>query len=285
MKSKLSLFYNIFLKTLSRRKFNVLNLALSFVLTACGFNLLNDFADKNTNDAKLKSAKMSMNDKDYATAINYLNSLSPDYLAQRSVQALYASAFSGRCGLDFVDMSTRISGLTGSNLFLNLMQLFPGKTTTDLGYCQTSETTLKNIGDESVRTVDENLLMTFSSMVKMGVALSAYADTNADTIVDPTFDHCTTITDAHMREIASGIALTVLSLTAAGVTIGGGVTTGLSNVCALDPSLAPLCTSTDPTSYSPTLIQALRMAVGSSDYGLNASTCAATFGTPGCICP
>lgn len=258
---------------------------IGLLLTSCGRNLLQDFADKTTDAAKYKSAKISMNSKDYVTAITYLTSLSPAYLAQREVQAVYASAYSGRCGLDFVDMSTRLSTLTSSNLFLSLMQIFPGSTTTTLTYCQTAEATLKTIGDETTRSVDENLLMTFSSLVKIGVVLAAYADTDANGHVDASFNHCSTVTDAHMREIASGVALTILSLTATGVSIGGGLTTGMQAVCALDPSLAPLCTSTDPTSYTAAMIKILRMAIGSSDYGINAPSCGAVFGTPGCICP
>lgn len=77
-----------------------------------------------------------MGDGDYDTAIQLLQSLGPTYLSQRDVALVYASAFSGRCGLNLVNVIQQLENVgRHSTLFLYFMGLFPGGTDSKIGDC------------------------------------------------------------------------------------------------------------------------------------------------------
>lgn len=254
-----------------------------FVCSSCK-NVLEEVAKKDTKQAVYYEAKLALNNRDYTGAINLLQSLGPDFLAQRDVSLVYASAYSGRCGLEFVNLVDSISNIGSSNLFLFLMQSFLGGTDQKITDCLASEAIMQSIGDQTVRVADENLLLGFSSLTKVGTVLSRYADQDADGTADAAFNHCSTtdFPDSAVREVGTGIANAIMSISAVATNISADALADIQSYCALDPSLNNLCTNTDPNAYSANEVRVLRQLLGSSDMGIGACT---NFMDMACFCP
>lgn len=275
MRLKLSCVFKKYLKAIM----------ILFVSIRCS-NVLDETAKTNTPAAIYYQAKLSMNDGDYDTAINLLESLGPTYLAQRDVALVYASAYSGRCGLNLVNLITQLENVgSTSTLFLFFMGLFPEGTDAKISDCVFSETTVNTFGDYTQRTADENILMGLSSITKVGTILSRYADADNDGAADAGFDHCdlTDFPDDAVREIGTGIANAILSISAVSTSISSGTLDDITAICALNVNLNSFCTNTDKNAYSPAEVSVLRSVLASTDEGIGAPTCPGSFAT--CICP
>lgn len=258
---------------------------LTFLFFLGCSNVLKETGKTNTPQAILFSAKEKMNTKDYDGAISLLQTLDPTYLAQRDVALIYASAYSGRCGLDFFNLLGDLESIGSSPIFLFMMTTFPGGTVAKEADCVTSETALNNIGAYTARTGDENILMGLSSFTKIGTILSTYADIDVDGTTDAGFDHCsaTDLPDDAVREIGTGLANALLSISQVGASIGGGSLSSISSVCSLDPSLNAFCTNTDKNTYTALEVKVLRAIIGSNDLGI--ASCVGSFANVACLCP
>ena len=261
-------------------------LILLLLCAGCSDNILSDIAETRTPAAIYHEAKLSMNDGDYASAISLLQTLDPAFLAQRDVALVYASAYSGRCGLNFVNLLTQLESVAASpTIFVFFMGIFPEGTDAKIADCVFSEGTLNTFGDYTLRSTDENILMGLSSLTKVGTILSRYADTDLDGLADAGFDHCdvTDFPDDAVREIGTGIANAILSISAVSSTISSDTLTEITTICALAPQLNAFCTNTDKTTYSALEVSVLRSILGSTDQGIGAPTCPGSFAT--CPCP
>ncbi len=125
--------------------------------------------------------------------------------------------------------------------------------------------------------------MGLSSVTKVGTILSRYVDGDSDGVADAGFDHCDLLAfpDDAIREIGTGIANAILSISDVGASISSDALTDIMATCALDPSLNTFCTTTDKTLYTVNEVRALRAILGSTDQGIGA--CAGSFNA--CICP
>jgi hypothetical protein len=261
-------------------------LILLFLLLGCSKNILEETAKPNTPEAVYYEAKLAMNDQDYDTAIILLQSLGPTYLSRRDVALVYASAFSGRCGLNFVNLITQLDTVgTAANLFLFLMDIFPNSTDSKIGDCQFAEATLNTFGAYTARTADENILMGLSSITKVGTILNRYADTDNNGAADAGFNHCdlTDFPDDAVREIGTGIANAILSISQVSSSISSDTLTEITSLCALNVNLNSFCTTTDKSTYTALEVSFLRSLVASTSDGIGAATCPGSFIT--CICP
>lgn len=247
-------------------------LILLIFLSSCSSNLFDEIANKDTPEAIYFQAKQEINSRNYTAAITLLETLDPAYLANRDRAPVYASAYSGRCGLEFLTLMNNLQNSGASTVFSILMGAFPGATISNhVADCNQSQTILAAIGDESQRNGDENLLMAFTSLSEIGTLLSALADLDDNGTADPAFDQCDAgdISDAQVREIGSNIAIALLSLTAIGTSYIDGALADVNSLCALDPNLAVFCSTTDPSTFTPVQVQALRYAIGSNDFGID----------------
>lgn len=259
---------------------------LLFILlfTGCSDNILDETAKTDTPAAIYYEAQLKMNDGDYNSAITLLQSLGPTYLSRRDVALVYASAYSGRCGLNFVNLVNQLDNVgSTSTIFIYFMQLFPEGTDLKIADCVFAEGVVAALGDYSQRTDDENILMGLSSITKVGTILSRYADSDSDGVADAGFDHCDLVDfpDDAVREIGTGIANAILSISDVSASISSDALTDIMDTCALDPNLNTFCTTTDKSSYSATEVRVLRAILGSTDQGIGA--CPGSFAA--CICP
>lgn len=271
-----------------------------FFLFCCAFNLsctssnvLSAFAKKDTNEALLKSAKIHIDKSEWVEALAQFDDMSTDYLALRDVKVIKASAYAGKCGLNLLALAEGLSGSLSSLLFKFLMQQYPGATTTNRDDCKSAELLIKEIStDATQRTLDENLLMSFLSFAKIGVILSAHADaTTVDGEPDAGWDACTddaaNFPEVSVREVGSGLAIALTSLTAVGgsSSIGGGQLTSFTDVCnnleAINPSLN-FCAITDPSNFDANHITAIRSLVQANEF-VGIGSCNNTLSN--CLCP
>ena len=271
----------------------LLILLIPLICTCTGSNVLSEFAKKDTNEALLKAAKIHINKSEWSEAIARFGEMTSDYLAQREVKVIEASAYGGRCGLNLVNLAEGLSGTLTSLLFRFLMQQYPGATTTNRDDCVTAETILKSIDTNAAnRTTDENLLMIFISFAKIGVTLSAHADSVlVDGAPDAGWNSCTNnasnFPDASVREVGTGIALALTSLSAisSSSTIASGQLTNFTDVCTTIASVNAsydFCSVTVASDFTALQLKAIRSLVGANEY-VGIGSCNNTL--LNCLCP
>ena len=246
----------------------VVTLSLLFSLS-CSKNFYDELADKEEDDAVYFEAQKALDDLNYSQAILLIQSLGADYQTRRDVNFTLASAFAGRCGLNFISLAETLSDASATGLFGIIMQGFPGSSDNSIADCISAESVINTVeSDPTLRTVDENLLMAFVAFSKIGVILNRYADSDDDGSPDGGFDHCSNadFPEADVRQIGTGIGNAVLSLGSAGSTVGGSSLTALTDLCAADPLLNSLCTITDPAVFDANGVKAIRAAATANEF-------------------
>lgn len=243
---------------------------------SCSVNILENFADKNTNEALYVDAVELMNSGDYTGALAKLDLMTGSYATSRKVLGLRAKAYAGRCGLEFLPLVEALSNMGTTRLFPLLMSEFrSGTTTARIDDCIEAENTVEQIGDVNARDSDENLLMVVISFAKIGNILSYYADTDQDGTVTNNYDVCTIggartaggdMPDADARQLGSGITLAIENISAVSTSINLG-NASLADIQAACTSLATLnpaydfCSVTDPTGFTAAQLRGIRSLV------------------------
>lgn len=253
---------------------------MSFFLLSCA-NFFGELSDKTTDKARLYDAKRFLDQSKWTEAIEKINLLSPEYQARRDVRALLASAYAGRCGIDMLNLINAINtGGSSEKLFVTLLKTMTNASVTTIGDCMLAETTLKLIGNETVRTVDENLLMTFIEFGKIGAILNFRADIDDDNLFDSAagdagFDACDnadipqndTVTDyASMSQLVVSISNLVLSLSASGSSIAGASLTALVALCSQGGT--NVCNITDTSAVGDNERKVMRAIINANEVGL-----------------
>lgn len=259
---------------------------ISAVLTGCP-NAFQESAQKTTNEAIYFSAQRDLDASDYSSAITKLLSLTAAYKTKREVVATIASAYAGRCGLQFLTLVQQISDNAGSRLFPLLMSNFRNATATNLADCVEGERWLRTLAPTNTfadLTTDENVMLAVLSLAKIGAALGTYADLDHDGSVDATFDACDTakLPEATSREIGTGVTLAIAALSASGSSIGESAFSSVSNICGSLPGGFNFCTLYAPADFSTDQIKAINGLIGAQD-AVGVGSCADT--TTNCICP
>ena len=261
-------------------------------LPSCTVNILETFGDPTTDEALLFDAKELLDAGSYTAALAKFSEMTPEFLAEREVKILHASAYAGLCGVDFLNITEALASLGATRIFVWLVSTFPGGDATKQANCILAEDKIKSIGALGTnRTADENFLMAFVGIVKMGVILSRYGDTTpADGTADAGFDPCSgaAIPSADAKEIATGFNIVVDALSnIGGSTVGSDVVTAVATVCAsLPPPYAGLCAAPAQvltTDIDATEEQGIRTIINEDqDIGLG-SNCAGDAAA--CACP
>lgn len=259
----------------------------------CGSaNILVDFGSE-TDQSLLFDAKQKMNKGNWSGAIENFNKMSTEYLDRRDVKFFQANAYAGRCGLDFLSFIENLTNIGATRLLLFLMQSHTGSTLGNGDDCVTAEALVKSIsGNVAERTTDENTFMAFMSFTKMGVFLSALADTNGDNSPDGGFDACSvgSMTDDQVKDIGTGLANALTSLSGPGVSLGGDQVTDLTSICAdivanLGPSF-DFCGSTNKADITPDMVRGIRTLVGEGQaLGIGSCTAGPPNDLANCACP
>lgn len=242
----------------------------------CSRNFLSETAQRDTPAAVIFEARKLLNERRYTEAITAIETLGATDLASREVAAVRASAYAGRCGLEFIELVDDLQDVDSSNSLMEVL-LSAMRAAADYSDCRTAEDLIEAIGAAGTRTTDENLLLAFVSFAKIGAILAVDADTDDDGIANAGYNACTAaggLDDTQAGEVGTGVALAATSLS--GISgIADSVTTELTTLCA---SLAGVCSITDPAGFSAAQLHALRSAIhNSGTLGLGTQ--------PGVVCP
>lgn len=254
-------------------------------------------ADKTSDDALLFDADEKANSNDWTGAINDINSMTAQGQAKRETKQALGSYYAGRCGLNLLNLAQKVKD-GGINIWPMVMSYMAGATAAQLADCESAEATILSIdGTATNRTPDENILLVFIEMAKMGASLaSSNADANHDGAIDGSFDACSTsdISDASIAQLGTGLTITLASLSAANSSIAGSISSTMNTLCTTldtDLGVSGFCNqfaASDFTSKPPELL-ALRALIKSNELGFN--TCGGPFGQDqtgtanDCICP
>lgn len=264
----------------------ILLLLISFQLS-CTSNVLREFANKDEDDAILYDVYQHQAKQEYSEALTDFNSLSSTTQAKRENQFLLATIYLGICGLDFLSLTSEFDNIGTTNFLQFLMETFNGATATQLANCKSAETTIINIDlDAENRTVDENVLMVYTSFAKIGSSLTFYADTDDNNTVDGSFAACTTgsLADLEAGHIATGLRNFIDSMgeVASEIGVGDGSLTDLNAVCSALPASTNFCTVTDPSALTADQQRGIRTVIReSADIGI--AEC--TGDVSACLCP
>lgn len=224
-------------------------LVFSVLTFSCAQNIFAPFANKVTDEALLYQAELDINSRDYDTAVDRIQQMTPSGQAQREAQILLATAYSGQCGFEFFRFFSNLSSadFSAASLFLISMQAFKqvnivppscGLAEALLSELNTSGTPLSN---------DQQLFSVILSFAKMGVFLRNRADVdstsfNGDGIVDVGWDACddTKMSDNDVAEVLLGLARFITSASLLGSALGSAdfdsSVGSLSALCS-DPAL------------------------------------------------
>ncbi len=244
-------------------------------ILGCSKNLFEELADKRDPNAALFEAKQALNHRNYTQALLLFDGMSPEVLARRDVNFLRASAYAGRCGLEILKVAFELQDLSGGQFLKLMMQLFGGSQAAQVDDCIQAQTLLVGASATSTgRSTDENLLLSFVSLTKLGATLSAFADQDQDGEPDPAWDHCqeADFPEAYVREVGVSLALFLESFALAGADIAGGTLDDLDEACSMHPLLANACSKTDPSAYAPAEVSALRSLVAAENLASIPST-------------
>lgn len=281
-------------------KFGLIVVALAS--TSCSVNILDPFAKDDTDFALFEEAKIELNKGSYSSAIELFGQMSSKFLSEDDVVAYHASAYAGRCGLDFLNFLNVIQDISSSRLFLILMSAFTGGDTdtkdSQILDCDSAisiiEAKWPTVSD---RDDDGNLLHSFVLFAKIGKTFARWADEDAtegnDGALDSDFDACDTadMADEDTREWGAAMMKMLSSLAAvSSVSVGSDSITAINDICttlaSAVPATADLCNKTDPDDFTADEVKGLRTLMHEgNDVGLGSCTNSPPTIANGCVCP
>ncbi len=242
----------------------LLSLLIVFGNLSCSVNILETFADKNTNEAYYVDALKLLNDGNYNAALAKIDLMTGSYPALRKVLLLKADAYGGLCGINFLSFVEAFGSLSG-NLMTFLMQTYRTGTLTNADACEEAEDILESIAASSDRTADEHVRMMVIGFAKIGNILGHFADSDDDGTADGAFDSCQAgdFTEAYTRQVGTGLTLAMDALTqlAGQVDLGSGTLTTLQTLCGSLPANYQFCTITDPATFDADEVKGIRTLI------------------------
>lgn len=258
------------LKWNSRRFSIVVLTTVSLFSTSCR-NMFTELADKETNAALYYQAQRLIDNGSYTEAIDIIeDQMSAAYAATREVRVTLASAYVGRCGLNFLNLADAIINNTNNSSPLELA-LSHMKSTTSEADCLQAETILRAASPTGNGVmsddIDDAFLMTFVSLAKIGAILERVGDTDNDGVINAGFSACT-LSAADSRELGSAIMLLYNNIASTGSDIAtqlNDVATFCSNVVV---AAAGTCAKTDPASYSAAELKAINGVINYDPFGV-----------------
>ncbi|MEZ0391754.1 MAG: hypothetical protein ACAH59_06035 [Pseudobdellovibrionaceae bacterium] len=192
---------------------------LCFPFLGCS-NVFEGMADTTSDEALLEDARKFMNDQEWGSAIEKFEALSDSKQQEEAVIQDWATAYAGRCGLEFIDYFVNLGSadLSSSTIFNYLMNAWTGESVNPSD-CALAQAKMEEISiDPAERTSEQNLFMAILGMVKVGVYLRSNLDINgSDNAGDGTAElsACTDtnspgvdpLDDSELNQLITGVGL------------------------------------------------------------------------------
>ena len=290
--------FSLFGKTNFTKTFKVLSLI--FILATqpqCSNNNLFSVLQRDTDESRLYAAKMKMNDQDWQGAVDEFADMSADFLDKRTTKLEFAKAYAGLCGLDLFQLISDLAG--ADSLFLILETAMRGSTAANATACINAEAKIQEISlDAAQRNSEENLVMAFIELAKIGAIISSRANPDGDAVINwGNNDSCTVgngttnfVTSNEAKHVATGLANFIASLTSAGSSIAGSTLTDLTAVCdSIELNLGAqynFCNAFVISGITADMEDAVRAALQEGSSGVGLATCTTgAFTIAECVCP
>lgn len=253
-------------------KIIIIGSACCFQLS-CTENVFAGLSSTTTDEGLFNDARAALNKGDYQTAIDIiLNDISSDGRAKSEAKELLAGGYAGKCGLNFVDFITSLSGTTGTSAFAIVSSPFVGKTV-DPASCLLALNTMQTIGPASTRTVSQNVFAAIAGMSLMGTSTRFYTDNVPDggNGLQDAVDISCGLNDAKMDHIILGFGFMVENFSYLSSSQLGSSATAITDIITMCSTVGgSACNITNPADITPTLRTAFRKLLNTQEYGVGA---------------
>jgi hypothetical protein len=243
------------------------------VFSSCSNNLLKDFGSKTNDDSLLFDAQAAVNAQRYDEAIAIITQqLSATGQTKTNAREILASAYAGKCGLNFLNYVDALSNSTSTAAFQMMSSPFVGMVVHPPS-CLSSLQTLDLIGTPAQRTSSQNIFAAVVGMVLLGSATRLYTDdnpVNGDGTQDSLNVSCQ-MTNAQIDYVVLGYSYLAQNFTyLSGSQISSGAQSEIGdsiNICQTIAG-AGTCTNTDPTQISGLMRDTMKDLLNTQEYGV-----------------
>jgi hypothetical protein len=240
---------------------------------ACSQNFLQDMSRVSPDEDKYSKAMEALNDESYDVAISIVNNITPAGQTVPKVRELLASAYAGKCGLNFLDYTEKLRENSSGSSMTNLMRPFIQKAV-DPASCRLALEIMELIGPTEIRTTNQNIFTSITGMVLMGTALRGYADTSP-ALGDgaPDMNLCSGFTNAQVDDIIIGFGFFNKNLSSVSATIIGSYSSfvfGDVVTKCTDVAGAAACAVTNPADITMPMRDIFRDLMNTQEYGIGA---------------
>ncbi len=247
---------------------------LFFILSCAQNNLFTEMASKNSDEALLFEAQKAVNEQRYNEALAILTSMSASAQQRVAAREVLASAYAGKCGLNFLDYTERLASASSASAFRLMSDPFLGVAVSPAD-CLNSLQTLDLIGTKAQRTVNQNAFAAVVGMVLIGSATRIYTDNTplgGDGVQDVVDVSCG-LTNAQIDHVVLGYAYMATNFDALSTSlIGSSSSTAISdiiNVCTVIAGTA--CANTDPALITDPIRNTMKDLLNTVEYGVGAA--------------
>lgn len=252
-------------------KYIVITFSIFTLLLSCSNNVLIEFGSKSSDAALLFDAQTAVNAQRYDDAITIITQkVSSSGRITSHAREILASGYAGKCGLNFLDYTTRLAAAVTGSTFVLVSAPFVG-VVVDPASCLLSLQTLDLIGTNAQRTINQNAFAAIVGMVLMGTATRFYTDNipvNGDGTQDAVDISCG-LTDVQMDNIILGYAYMSQNFAALSTQIGASSSTTISASIATCTALAgAACSNTNPALITAPIRDTMRKLLNTVNYGV-----------------
>ncbi len=245
-----------------------------FISLSCSQNLFQNTSSLSPDEENYAKAMNALNMQSYDQVIAIVNNqMTPAGQFTPKVRELLASAYAGKCGLNFLDYTNKLTQQSSGSAMSNLLKPFI-QVPVNPASCRLALQTMELIGPTASRTNNQNIFTSITGMVLIGTALRGYADLSpplGDGIAD--INLCTGFTDAQINDIIIGFGFFNKNFSAVTSTMIGSYSSfALGDVVKLcNNAVGPAaCSVTDPASITPPMRDSFRDLVNTQEYGIGA---------------
>lgn len=243
-----------------------------FIFSACQQNLFENASSVGADDKYYNDALAALNAESYEESISIVTTkISAPAQAATKVRELLASAYAGRCGLNFIDYTDKLSQQSSGSALQIVMFPFIQRAA-DPASCRSAVETMELIGPTENRTANQNTFVSIVGMVLLGSALRDSADLSpslGDGTAD--VDICTAITDAQIDNMILGFGFFNKNFAYVNSHLignySGSSLSSVGSTCTTQLGAAT-CETTDASLITPTMRNSFRDLVNTSDYGI-----------------
>lgn len=245
-------------------------ICLIFLCTGCNNNLYKGIASSDPDDVFLIQAKAAINALDYLTAIQILTmQVSPGSQLKPSFKEALASAYAGKCGLNFATFVNGLANAVSGSAFKLVMTPFVG-IPVDPASCLLALNKMQSIGPTAARTANQNAFVAVVGMSLMGSQVRSSADqspVNGDGTVDKPL--CA-ISDADVNNIVLGFGFMSQNFSFLSTQqVGNSSHTAINDAITQCTAVAGAnCSIIDPAAITPAIRDTMRDLINTQEYGI-----------------